>query len=331
MSTTHETYHDGGGRIVRALGIAFATLAAFAFGGGLVRYGLSEVWASAHQRQVLEWVRYSFTDGHDAAGVARYWSMLAASSYPFYPRRARLRVGDARRHDARGGARPCAGAGGDGAAGDERDRRRRGAGRRAAARSHAYGAGLDRTGSGARRWAARPLRRAGGGRARAWCAARGRACGARMQGSSRGRRARRIVRARCCSVASRLPRAAETRHAVVLGATGTGKSVAIREVLAGLIARGDRAVVADPDGSAMAAFWQDGDVLLNPEDARSVRWDVFGELERDARHQALRRGADAVARRRGEPEMGRGRGGQCLRRPCGRSTAKGWAARPTSR
>lgn len=79
-----------------------------------------------------------------------------------------------------------------------------------------------------------------------------------------------------------LPRAAETRHAVVLGATGTGKSVAIREMLAGAIARDDRAVVADPDGSAMAAFWQDGDVLLNPEDARSVRWNVLDEIRQEA-------------------------------------------------
>ena len=47
MSTTHETYGDNGGWPdgPDARSWPLATLAAFAIGGGLVRYGLSEVWA----------------------------------------------------------------------------------------------------------------------------------------------------------------------------------------------------------------------------------------------------------------------------------------------
>ncbi len=72
----------------------------------------------------------------------------------------------------------------------------------------------------------------------------------------------------------------ETRHFKLIGTTGAGKSTAIRELLAGALRRGDRAVIADPDGGYRARFfdaWR-GDVVLNPFDDKSVRWDPFGEL-----------------------------------------------------
>ena len=72
----------------------------------------------------------------------------------------------------------------------------------------------------------------------------------------------------------------EAKHFKVIGTTGTGKSTALRGLLRGALARGDRAVVADPDGAYVAEFYEPerGDVILNPFDARSVRWDLFGEL-----------------------------------------------------
>jgi len=39
----------------------------------------------------------------------------------------------------------------------------------------------------------------------------------------------------------------ETKHFKLIGTTGTGKSTAIRELLGAALARGDRAVFADPD------------------------------------------------------------------------------------
>src|SRR3984957_11950409 len=44
-----------------------------------------------------------------------------------------------------------------------------------------------------------------------------------------------------------IPPADETKHFKLIGTTGTGKSTAIRELLGCAIARGDRAVFADPD------------------------------------------------------------------------------------
>jgi type IV secretory pathway TraG/TraD family ATPase VirD4 len=72
----------------------------------------------------------------------------------------------------------------------------------------------------------------------------------------------------------------ETKHFKLIGTTGTGKSTAIRELLGAAIARGDRAVFADPDGGYMARFFDRyrGDVVLNPFEKNSVKWDLFGEI-----------------------------------------------------
>ncbi|HTY95061.1 MAG TPA: type IV secretion system DNA-binding domain-containing protein [Steroidobacteraceae bacterium] len=94
----------------------------------------------------------------------------------------------------------------------------------------------------------------------------------------------------------------ETRHFKLIGTTGTGKSTAIRELLGAALRRGDRAVIADPDGSYGARFfapWR-GDQLLNPFDSRSARWEPLSELEEaaDPEHLAsalIATSADATA------------------------------------
>jgi type IV secretory pathway TraG/TraD family ATPase VirD4 len=73
----------------------------------------------------------------------------------------------------------------------------------------------------------------------------------------------------------------ETKHFKLLGTTGTGKSTAIRGLLRAALERGDRAIIADPDGSYQDHFYdpQRGDQILNPFDRRAARWSLFGELE----------------------------------------------------
>ena len=75
----------------------------------------------------------------------------------------------------------------------------------------------------------------------------------------------------------------ETKHFKFIGTTGTGKSTAIREMLSCALARGDRAVIADPDGAYLRHFYDAsrGDVILNPFDPRSAKWDLFGEITHD--------------------------------------------------
>jgi type IV secretory pathway TraG/TraD family ATPase VirD4 len=77
-----------------------------------------------------------------------------------------------------------------------------------------------------------------------------------------------------------VPRGDETKHFKIIGTTGTGKSTAIRELLSGALARGDRAIVADPDGGYQARFFRRyrGDILLNPFEEGSVKWDPFSEI-----------------------------------------------------
>src|SRR3546814_337338 len=69
-------------------------------------------------------------------------------------------------------------------------------------------------------------------------------------------------------------------HVAAIGATGSGKSTALRGLMADAIRRGDRHVVADPEGTAMMAFEAEGGIILNPFDARCARWDLLGEIER---------------------------------------------------
>jgi len=72
----------------------------------------------------------------------------------------------------------------------------------------------------------------------------------------------------------------ETKHFKMIGTTGTGKSTAIRELMGRALERGDRAVIADPDGGYRERLFDHvrGDVVLNPFDRQSMKWDLFAEI-----------------------------------------------------
>ena len=74
-------------------------------------------------------------------------------------------------------------------------------------------------------------------------------------------------------------REAETDHILVCGAPGSGKGVAIKELLDQIRARGDRAILYDPSGEYVQVYYRHGrDVLVNPLDARSRPWTLWGEV-----------------------------------------------------
>ncbi len=75
----------------------------------------------------------------------------------------------------------------------------------------------------------------------------------------------------------------ETKHFKLIGTTGTGKSTAIREMLGAALARGDRAIIADPDGGYLDSFYsaERGDVILNPFETGAAKWDLVSEIEND--------------------------------------------------
>jgi Type IV secretion-system coupling protein DNA-binding domain len=72
----------------------------------------------------------------------------------------------------------------------------------------------------------------------------------------------------------------ETKHFKLIGTTGAGKSTAITELLSGALRRGDRAIIADPDGGYMRRFFdaRRGDSILSPFEPGGAKWDLFGEI-----------------------------------------------------
>jgi type IV secretory pathway TraG/TraD family ATPase VirD4 len=73
----------------------------------------------------------------------------------------------------------------------------------------------------------------------------------------------------------------ETKHFKLIGTTGTGKSTAIAALLRTALQRGDRAVIADPDGGYCEKFFNAGrgDQVLNPFASSSSRWEPLAELQ----------------------------------------------------
>lgn len=105
--------------------------------------------------------------------------------------------------------------------------------------------------------------------------------GTKMRGSISPLRSRLIIgtRGRVALAGVPLTIEDETMHIAAVGATGSGKSTALRALIADARRRSDRQVVADPDGSALSVFFEPGDVILNPFDARCARWDLLSEIE----------------------------------------------------
>lgn len=78
-----------------------------------------------------------------------------------------------------------------------------------------------------------------------------------------------------------IPSSLERQHFLISGTTGAGKTQVINGMLRSIRARGDRCVIADPAAGFFAKFGQDGDSLINPFDARSVKWSPFAEIRQD--------------------------------------------------
>ncbi len=76
------------------------------------------------------------------------------------------------------------------------------------------------------------------------------------------------------------PNAVEAQTAIS-GTVGTGKSNAIKEMLAGVRENSGRAIIYDRMGSLIRDFYDpETDIILNPFDQRSVSWAPFNEAER---------------------------------------------------
>lgn len=81
-----------------------------------------------------------------------------------------------------------------------------------------------------------------------------------------------------------IPARLETRHMAMIGTTGSGKTTALRQMLDGIEARGEAALVYDTSGEFIAHYYQPerGDIILNPFDARCAYWSPFAEIAHPA-------------------------------------------------
>jgi type IV conjugative transfer system coupling protein TraD len=79
----------------------------------------------------------------------------------------------------------------------------------------------------------------------------------------------------------------EQSHAMLIGTTGMGKTVALSEMIAEARQRGERAVIFDLTGAFIESFYDPSrDVILNPLDARCPQWSVFDECRDEAEFTA---------------------------------------------
>ena len=83
---------------------------------------------------------------------------------------------------------------------------------------------------------------------------------------------------------ARVPLDREAMHFLIVGDSGTGKSAAIRQILAQIWERGEAAIVYDPALEYLPQFYNEsrGDVILNPLDARCPYWSPGDEVPHEA-------------------------------------------------
>ncbi|WP_163098560.1 type IV secretion system DNA-binding domain-containing protein [Acidithiobacillus ferrianus] len=87
-----------------------------------------------------------------------------------------------------------------------------------------------------------------------------------------------------------IPREAEPSHFLLAGAPGVGKSTVISDMLEVVRNRNERACIYDPAGEFTARFYREGDVILNPLDARSAPWTPWADATSQADYEQIAAG-----------------------------------------
>lgn len=77
------------------------------------------------------------------------------------------------------------------------------------------------------------------------------------------------------------PKRFETRHTLLAGTTGSGKTRVMHQILQPTRETDARAICVDVGGALVSRYWRgegSGDIILNPRDARSVAWSPLAEI-----------------------------------------------------
>lgn len=74
----------------------------------------------------------------------------------------------------------------------------------------------------------------------------------------------------------------ESRHSLVVGVSGAGKTQFISQIIDNLRRRGDKAIILDLKGGNTAAFYDPSrDYIFNPLDRRNFKWTISNDLNID--------------------------------------------------
>ena len=79
----------------------------------------------------------------------------------------------------------------------------------------------------------------------------------------------------------------ERYHILTTGSSGSGKTNCIYEIIEQIRTRGDKVVCMDLTGSFVGPYLKQDDLLLNPYDARSVKWLPWADCKLDYDYDAL--------------------------------------------
>jgi len=84
-----------------------------------------------------------------------------------------------------------------------------------------------------------------------------------------------------------LPRQLETKHILIMGTTGTGKSVLFNQIIGAIRERirrchtPEKLIIYDVKGEFLSKHYTAEDLVFYPFDARSLRWRFFNEIRTD--------------------------------------------------
>ncbi len=85
-----------------------------------------------------------------------------------------------------------------------------------------------------------------------------------------------------------LPKGAETKHMMILGTTGSGKTNCFNHLLPQIRDRKQKAVILDTTGDFVARYYNPlTDIMLNPFDQRSQSWSLWEDCEFPFHYDAL--------------------------------------------
>jgi type IV conjugative transfer system coupling protein TraD len=80
----------------------------------------------------------------------------------------------------------------------------------------------------------------------------------------------------------------ETRHTLITGGTGSGKTNCLYHILNQIRSTDQKVIIVDTTGSFVDKYYRDGkDTILNPFDARSVKWHPWAECDDRSDYDAL--------------------------------------------